>query len=146
MKESEPFSSSSSAEEAFYIAFQSADIHKMMDVWAQDQEIFCIHPGGPRLDTRERIRKSWLQIFEHETGIQFEIKQIKIMEAGDFAIHHVIEAISINGELQSEIIATNVYANTNQGWRMILHHASPELHTGIEQTKDTEQSAQQTIH
>ena len=49
----------------------------------------------------------------------------------DIAIHHVIESIYMDGELQSEIIATNIYRLSNNSWQMILHHASPELRPAI---------------
>ncbi|MDO9197770.1 nuclear transport factor 2 family protein, partial [Rhodoferax sp.] len=36
-------------EAAFYEALQSADIDKLMVCWADEDEIVCVHPGGPRL-------------------------------------------------------------------------------------------------
>ena len=36
-------------EAAFYQALQNADIEKLMACWADEDEIVCIHPGGPRV-------------------------------------------------------------------------------------------------
>ena len=37
------------AETAFYTAFENADTDAMMEIWADDGNIMCIHPNGPRL-------------------------------------------------------------------------------------------------
>src|SRR5262249_56001897 len=50
------------AEAAFYEALEAADLEAMMEVWAEDEEIVCVHPGGPRLAGFEQVRGSWAQI------------------------------------------------------------------------------------
>ena len=146
MKNSRSFSSSDHAENAFYLAFEKCDIEMMMSVWSKDSDITCIHPGGPRLEGLDNIRESWEQIFSHEQGITFELKHKKILVEKDIAIHRVIEAISLDGKLSSEIVATNVYCKTNTGWHMILHHASPELQASNFSTELDEMGDIQTVH
>ena len=41
------FASAEAAEQAFYAAFARLDAVAMADVWAADQPVCCIHPGGP---------------------------------------------------------------------------------------------------
>ena len=41
--------SSDDAEAQFYEALQRGDIEKLMAVWSDDDEICCVHPGGPRV-------------------------------------------------------------------------------------------------
>ena len=36
-------------EAQFYEALQQADLEKLMAVWSDDEDIACIHPGGPRI-------------------------------------------------------------------------------------------------
>jgi hypothetical protein len=36
-------------EAAFYEAMQLGDIDKLMACWADEDDIVCVHPGGPRL-------------------------------------------------------------------------------------------------
>ncbi len=146
MQNSNCYSTSEQAEEAFYLAFQRGDIEMMMSVWSIDKDTTCVHPGGPRLEGRKDIRESWEQIFAHERGIKFEINHKRVLVENDIAIHHVIEAISVNNELQSEIVATNVYCKTKNGWHMILHHASPELLSSINQPYFEDTDNIQTIH
>ncbi len=60
---SEPYyATSRQAEQAFYDAFQRADVDEMMKVWADEDRIICIHPMGPRLDGRAAVAQSWRQI------------------------------------------------------------------------------------
>jgi len=136
MQEKKVFTTSEEAEKAFYESFQQGDVDTMMSVWADDSSITCIHPGGTRLEGQLNIRESWEQIFNHENGIKFEINQKRVLLEQEIAIHHVIESIYMSGELQSEIIATNVYRRNNQGWNMILHHASPELRPAFSTAED----------
>ena len=42
-------------ETAFYDALNRADVDALMKLWADDDEIVCIHPGGPRLHGRSGI-------------------------------------------------------------------------------------------
>jgi hypothetical protein len=35
----------------------------MMAVWAEADDIVCVHPQGPRLVGFEAVRDSWMQIF-----------------------------------------------------------------------------------
>ncbi|MFK7815458.1 MAG: SgcJ/EcaC family oxidoreductase [Gammaproteobacteria bacterium] len=130
-EETKLFSTSEEAEIAFYAAFQQEDLELMMSVWANDEDITCIHPGGNRLDGLKNIVESWEQMFSHENGIKFEINKKRVQIEGDIAIHHVIESIYLDGELQSEIIATNIYRKTEDSWRLVLHHASPELRPAL---------------
>lgn len=138
MEEKRVFSTSDEAEKAFYLAFQQEDLNLMMSVWADDKEVTCIHPGAARLVGQTLIRESWEQIFSHESGIKFEINQKRILLDNDIAIHHVVESIFIDGKLQSEILATNVYRKSYDSWHMLLHHASPELRPVIDEIDSEE--------
>lgn len=139
MEENKLFTTPEDAEKAFYIAFQQQDVELMMSVWSDREDITCIHPGGARLEGQTHIRESWEQIFSHENGIKFEINQKRVQMENDIAIHHVIESIYMDGELQSEIIATNVYRKSRDSWFMVLHHASPELRPAVSQIEPEEE-------
>ena len=142
MQNPNSFPTSEQAEEAFYRSFHQGDIELMMSVWCQDRDIVCIHPGGSRLQGGAHIRKSWEQIFSCDQNIELGINRKKIMREQDVAIHHVVEDILIDGEVQSEIFATNVYVRVKNSWHMILHHASAELYTALESQFDETEEAQ----
>ena len=125
------FTNSQEAEQAFYDAFQRADLDAMMAVWAEDEEVFCIHPGGPRLTGLEKIRESFRQIFRSEVSMRFALRGVQQLRGGLLAVHSVYEYITLVGEPRppSPVVATNVYANVGGGWRMVGHHGSPVPNT-----------------
>ena len=115
------------AEAAFYEALETADLDAMMEVWAEDEEIVCVHPGGPRLAGFEQVRGSWAEIFGSGQQLKVHISNQVVLSGMMLAIHSVHENILVQGESRSRapITATNVYLRTGKGWRMILHHGSP---------------------
>ena len=114
-------------EAAFYEAMQTADLDKLMACWADEDDIVCIHPGGPRLVGAGAIRGSFEAIFSHG-AIPAKPEHIRRVDALAGAVHHVLEKVEIlsqNGPEEAYVLATNVYHKTAQGWRMVTHHASP---------------------
>ena len=137
------YATSRDAEHAFYDAFERADVVDMMKVWADEQSIVCIHPMGPRLDGREAVAHSWRQIFAGSTPMRFELTEVSCTLEGDLAVHCVYENIDHGPQLgqRSLVLATNIYKSTGQGWRILVHHASPGASV---QTADQEPLA--TLH
>src|SRR5437870_3288653 len=52
-------------EAAFYEALQTADIDKLMACWADEDDIVCIHPGGPRVIGAGAIRATFEAMFNN---------------------------------------------------------------------------------
>ena len=65
------------AENAFYDAFERANIALMMAVWAETDDIVCIHPRGPRLTGFDAVRESWVQIFSGGSTLRVRTTQAK---------------------------------------------------------------------
>ena len=121
------FTTSQEAEQAFYSALQNSDLEAMMAVWAEDEDIYCVHPSGPRLNGIDQIRKSWRQLFSGGATLRFRLLHQHCLRGTLLAVHSVYEHITVVGSAQQPgaVIATNIYQNTEHGWRMIVHHASP---------------------
>lgn len=121
------FPTAQDAENAFYEALERGDLEGMMAVWAEDEEIICVHPGGPRLSGPDEVRASWARIFSGGAGPRVHITQQVALTAMMLAVHSVHENFTIEGDARAQVpvIATNVYLRTAAGWRMIVHHASP---------------------
>jgi uncharacterized protein (TIGR02246 family) len=115
------------AEAAFYEALESADLEAMMEVWAEDEEIVCVHPGGPRLAGYEQVRASWAQMFGSGQKLKVHLDDLVVLGGMMLSIHSVHENILLPGETRPRppVAATNVYLRTGNGWRLLLHHASP---------------------
>jgi len=117
------------AETAFYNAFEEADIGRMMAVWRQVDYAECIHPLSDRLNGHKLIKESWQHIFRNSTPMRFNIVRQSTLNTGNIAVHVVYEEIYTDeNDLAFVIIATNIYEQTNDGWHMVLHHASPAPH------------------
>ena len=119
--------SSADTEAAFYEALQAGDIEKLMVCWADEDDIVCVHPGSGRLLGAGEIRASFEAMFANGS-IQVRPEKIRVMEAMGACIHSVLERIEIlteDGPRHAYVIATNVYQRTAQGWRLVVHHASP---------------------
>ncbi|HXA48452.1 MAG TPA: nuclear transport factor 2 family protein [Burkholderiaceae bacterium] len=117
--------SAEDTEAAFYDAISRADIEALMSLWADDEDILCIHPGAARLVGHVAIRASWEAIFERG-GVHIRAKQLRVTQNVMTAIHNIVEEINQADDAHQDIhiIATNVYLKTPQGWRIVVHHAS----------------------
>jgi len=114
------------AESAFYEALERADLEEMMSVWAEDEEIVCVHPTGPRLSGHDEVRASWAKIFAGGPGARARITRQVTLSGMMVAVHSVLEEFGVEGETRARnaAIATNVYLRSAAGWRMLVHHAS----------------------
>ena len=121
------FATPHDAEAAFYEAFMKRDLDAMMAVWSDDDEVYCVHPRGPRVAGVASVRDSWRQIFASAQNVRFEVREHHLLQAMMVSIHSVYEQITIAGDdrTRASIIATNIYMRTDHGWRMMVHHASP---------------------
>lgn len=114
-------------EQSFYEALRSADIEQLMSCWAEEDDIVCVHPGGPRLIGSGAIRATFDVMFANGS-VQAHPERVHKIVSLACAVHHLVERIELNtpqGIQQAFVIATNVYQKTPQGWRMVAHHTSP---------------------
>jgi uncharacterized protein (TIGR02246 family) len=114
-------------EAQFYEALQQGDAERMMAVWADDDEVVCVHPGGARVIGPAAIRASFEAIFANG-GVPAQPEQVHRLHTMGSAVHHLVERIRVatpEGEQTAWVLATNVFVKTAHGWRMVAHHASP---------------------
>jgi ketosteroid isomerase-like protein len=120
------FATADDVEHAFYDAIARADLESLMALWADDDEISCVHPGAPRLQGHAAIRESWEMIFERGP-VHIRPRHLHVNQNMSSAVHSLIEEVKTPDDpdwQQAHIVATNVYLKTPQGWRMVVHHAS----------------------
>ena len=110
-------------EAAFYDALNRADLDALMALWADDDEIVCVHPGGPRLIGHAAIRASWQTILEHG-GLHIMPSQLHETHNLMSSVHTVVEGTTAASGEPAHLLATNVYVKTPRGWRIVLHHVS----------------------
>jgi ketosteroid isomerase-like protein len=114
------------AEQAFYEAVEASDLDALMAVWAEDDEIVCVHPNGERLLGQPVIRESWRKILASGRKLHVRLEHAVRWQGLMLATHSVVETVLIDGESEAlHLAATNVYVRGPAGWRMLVHHASP---------------------
>ena len=115
-------------EQQFYQALQTADLERLMGVWAEEDEVSCVHPGGPRMVGLVAIRLAFANVFS-QGAINAHPERVRRLQTHDTAVHQVLERVHVSGpdgqQQSAWVIATNVYLKTALGWRMVVHHASP---------------------
>lgn len=122
--------SADDVEAQFYEALQQGDLARLMALWADDDEIVCVHPGGGRVVGAAEIGASFEALFANG-GVPAHPEQVHRLHSLGLAVHHLVERIRMPegpagaGPVDAFVLATNVYVNTAQGWRLVAHHASP---------------------
>ena len=114
-------------EAVFYEALQSGNIERLMGCWADEDEIVCVHPASPRMVGQAAIRATFEDMFANGP-IAALPQQVHRVESLASVVHNVLERIDFtttDGPRVAYVLATNVYHKTAQGWRMVVHHASP---------------------
>lgn len=120
------FTTPQEAEQAFYQALRQADLSLMMRVWADDEEVVCIHPGGMRTVGHDALKSAWHQIFTNGPVAVQPIRPM-VMTTVMSSVHVLIEQITVStaqGEKSAHCYTTNIFHKGRTGWKMVLHHAS----------------------
>jgi ketosteroid isomerase-like protein len=128
------FMSAEEAETAFYQALQRCDLEAMMSVWAEDEDIVCVHPGGVRITGFAAVRETWRQVFSSGARISVRVTGEVVSRGLLMAVHSVQEIFHLGEEGDQPappIIATNVYFRGAAGWHMVCHHASLLPHLDV---------------
>ena len=122
-----PLASPDEIEQQFYEALQRGDIERLMAVWSDDEDITCVHPGGPRVVGAGAIRAVFDSMFANGT-INARPEKVRRLQTHSCAVHSVLEQVRVmtaEGPQSAWVVATNVYVKGAQGWRLVAHHASP---------------------
>jgi uncharacterized protein (TIGR02246 family) len=114
-------------EQQLYEALQRADIDALMAVWSDDDDIVCVHPGGPRVVGAAAIRASFEAIFA-SGAIDVRPEKVRRQQTLNCAVHSVLERVNVpteQGPKSAWVVATNVYVKSGGAWALAAHHASP---------------------
>jgi len=123
---------------AFYEAYETADLDTMRDLWTDDPDSVCIHPGAPPVRGAGPVYRSWALVMAHTPYIQFFLTDIEVsLRDEDVAFVTCTENVLTGGERTGpdafgggKAVATNVFVRAADGWRLWLHHASAVLSPG----------------
>lgn len=120
------FATPQDAEAAFYDALERADLDAMMAIWAEDEEVLCVHPNGERIAGFAAVRESWRQIFASGRRASVRLSDAVRRQGILLALLSAQEHYSVPGEEMPRppVIASTVYVRGAQGWHLLSRHAS----------------------
>ena len=92
-KPSAPLASPDEIEQQFYEALQRGDLDRLMAVWSDDEEISCVHPGGPRVVGATAIRSAFESIFANG-AVNAQPEKVRRLQTHACSVHSVLERLS----------------------------------------------------
>ncbi len=106
------------ANDAFYSAFNARDLTAMAELWADSDDVTCIHPGWDVLSGRSLVLESYAAIFGNPS-------QGKIVAGGETVALAGDGAVVVCHELAggAPLVATNVFRLEAAIWKVVHHHA-----------------------
>jgi hypothetical protein len=108
------------ANAAFYAAFASGDLAGMERLWADDDNISCVHPGWPAIVGRTTVIGSWRDILRNPDRPQIVCAEPLAIVDNDSGRVLCIEIV--NG---TALAATNHFRRVGSAWRLVHHQSSP---------------------
>ena len=119
------------ANASLYSAFENGDVDLMEAVWDVEEPdaLVCVHPGWPMLRGRVSVLRSWSAVMAGTEYIQFFLTDVQVSLQGDSAIVTCTENVLTSADVgdNASVVATNVFVRRSDGWRLVVHHASPVL-------------------
>ncbi|TDQ55223.1 nuclear transport factor 2 family protein [Actinorugispora endophytica] len=129
----------------FYQAIETGDIDLMDRVWANEDQapdLVCVNPGWPMLRGRAEIMRAWSLVMANIPYIQYVLTETHVGVDGEIAMvtceENVLTAEEDNPGFVAggQVVTTNLFVRTEQGWRLWSHHASPVMLEEDEGTDD----------
>jgi len=119
---------------AFYEAFETADLDTMQDLWLDDPETLCVHPGALPVRGTGPINRSWALIMANTPYIQFFLTDVEVSVLEGVASVTCTENVLTGDDRTgpdafggAKAQATQVFVRTPAGWRLWVRHAAPVL-------------------
>ncbi len=103
--------------QALYTAIADGDLRGMDELWARDEPVLCIHPGGAPLQGRIAVMASWSEIFDGGAPpISYSQDSVSLIRGVAFV--NCLEHIG-----DTTLAASNVLVWESSAWRIIQHTA-----------------------
>lgn len=96
----------------------------MSDVWEHDERAVCTHPGWSTLRGWASISASFYALFQSAQHLQFILTDVRADRGGETAWVTLDENI-LSEEIGGTVATVNLFTRHDDGWRMVVHHASP---------------------
>lgn len=128
------------ANAAFYEAFLAGDLERMAAVWADEEDISCIHPGWPAIIGRSAVIGSWRDILQSRNRPKITCEAPYPIVSGQNGRVLCVELIG-----SAAFAASNHFKHVNGLWQLVHHHSSPIART-FAQSPDEAEGQSGQIH
>lgn len=108
------------ANEAFYVAFATANMQAMDILWARDHPVSVVHPGAMVTLGRTEVLESWAAILGDVDSFDVEFRKPVVRLQGLSALVLCYERVGTHS-----LIATNAFVREGESWLMVHHHSGP---------------------
>jgi ketosteroid isomerase-like protein len=108
------------ANAAFYAAFAAGNIEELVRVWADHDEISCVHPGWPAIIGHATVIGSWRDILDNPRRPHIACVEPHAIIDGDSGRVLCIEIVD-----GAALAACNSFRRIDGAWRLVHHQSSP---------------------
>ena len=116
------FATPEEAELAFYDALERADLGRLMQVWSDDEEIICVHPGGLRMVGLHAVKESWHEILT-QGALHIRATKLVTTQSMMSTVHSLIEEITVRSQAGSEVLV-DATGGSRQPYRSFCYATS----------------------
>ncbi|XP_014522123.1 uncharacterized protein LOC106778656 isoform X1 [Vigna radiata var. radiata] len=114
------------ANSRFYDSFRTGDLAAMQGMWAQKDEVCCVHPGLKGITGYDDIIESWNFIWaNYDFPLEIKLEDIKVHVKGDMGFVTCMEFVKTKGGRWGGQFVTNAFEKIDGEWYICIHHASP---------------------
>ena len=124
------------ANEAFYRAFADREMPAMLDVWATEAPVSCIHPGWGLLEDLDEVLGSWEAILSNPGSPAINCLGAQAHLLGEMGYVICYEEIDEN-----YLIATNIFVQEGRRWKLVHPQAGPTAEDPPIETEDNGESS-----
>ena len=125
---SQTYATPPEAEDAFYDALDDGDLNQLLSVWAESDDICCLLPMYPMIQSRQGVADVFTHLFSQGHGVSLAVTHLGWIETDNIAIHQVEETIEdppADRHTPPPFYGTNIFRKDNTGWRLIVHLNAP---------------------
>ena len=108
------------ANSTFYVAFARGDLVMLERLWADTDDISCIHPGWPALVGRVAVISSWRDIISNP-----ERPSITCYDPHVIATETTGHVLCIELVGATPLAASNHFRFIKNEWRLVHHQSTP---------------------
>ena len=102
---------------ALYASIARGNLAALDGLWARDEPVLCIHPGGAPLQGRVAVMASWNEIFERG-GPPISYSQDSVSLIRGLAFVSCLEHLG-----DTTLSASNILVWESSAWRIVQHTA-----------------------